>query len=167
VAFRARRKNGVVKAPARSWNAPRGRLDGRTDAQLAALLARAVAEEKLARATPKHRSPDGRSKHGTFQRWLREHAPLVHFGLYGAGDDLATAAEQRRRRELEELARVRSEALAYCVECRNPLIASEYGLSQFCPYERAGQHEKLRRAIRASTGLRLIAKTRPTAAAAG
>ena len=41
---------------------------------------------------------------------------------------------------------MRRDALAYCIECRNPLLASEYGVSQFCPYERAGQHEKLRRA---------------------
>ena len=26
--------------------------------------------------------PDGRSKRATFQKWLREHAPLVHIGLY-------------------------------------------------------------------------------------
>jgi hypothetical protein len=91
--------------------------------------------------------PDGRSKHATFQDWLREHAPLVHIGLYAEpGDQVAAAAEHRRRRELIELARVRRDALAYCVECRNPLVATELGF-QFCPYERAGQHEKLRRAL--------------------
>jgi hypothetical protein len=36
-------------------------------------------------------------------------------------------------------------ALAYCVDCRNPLLATEYGF-QFCPYERAGQHAKVSRA---------------------
>src|SRR6202035_3322196 len=91
--------------------------------------------------------PDGRSKHATFQHWLREHAPLVHIGLYAEpGDQVAAAAEHRRRRALIELARVRRDALAYCVECRNPLVATELGF-QFCPYERAGQHEKLRRAL--------------------
>jgi hypothetical protein len=98
--------------------------------------------------------PDGRSKHATFERWLREHTPLVHIGLYGAGDELAIAAERRRRRELEELARVRREALAYCVECHNPLLATEDGF-QFCPYERAdraaapsfGQHAKVKAAV--------------------
>ena len=39
----------------------------------------------------------------------------------------ASAAERRRRDELEDLARMRRDALAYCVECRNPLLASEYG----------------------------------------
>ena len=52
--------------------------------------------------------PDGRSKHASFQHWLREHAPLVYLGLYREPDDeLATAAERRRRSELEELARIR------------------------------------------------------------
>jgi hypothetical protein len=90
--------------------------------------------------------PDGRSKHATFERWLREHTPLVYYGLYAGADDVALAAERRRRRELWELARVRRDALACCIECRNPLIATQAGF-QFCPYERAGQHEKLRRAV--------------------
>jgi hypothetical protein len=94
--------------------------------------------------------PDGRSKHATFQQWLREHTPLVYYGLYAGADDVALAAERRRRHELCELARVLREALAYCVECHNPLVATEQGF-QFCPYERAGQHEKLRRAIFEST----------------
>jgi hypothetical protein len=89
--------------------------------------------------------PDGRSKRATHQRWLREHAPLVYLGLYASNDDVARAAEFRRRRELEQRARVLRDALAYCVECRNPLVATEQGF-QYCPYERAGQHEKLRRA---------------------
>jgi hypothetical protein len=92
--------------------------------------------------------PDGRSKHATFQAWLREHAPLVHLGLYAGADDVALAAEHRRRRELEDLARVRRDALAYCIECRNPLVAAELGF-QFCPYERAGQHAKLKAALAA------------------
>ena len=90
--------------------------------------------------------PDGRSKHASFQHWLREHAPLVHLGLYREPDDeLATAVERRRRRELIELARIRRDALAYCIECRNPLVAAEQGF-QFCPYERAGQHAKVSQA---------------------
>jgi len=48
--------------------------------------------------------------------------------------------------ELMESARIRRDALAYCIECRNPLVATEQGF-QFCPYQRAGQHEKLRRAL--------------------
>jgi len=91
-------------------------------------------------------SADGRSKRATFQTWLREHAPLVHIGLYcEPGDELALAAERRRRRELEELARIRREALAFCIECHNLLIASDIGF-QFCPYERAGQHAKAKAA---------------------
>ncbi|HTQ24569.1 MAG TPA: hypothetical protein VMI09_07720 [Candidatus Binataceae bacterium] len=90
--------------------------------------------------------PDGRSKHATFERWLREHVPLAYFGLYGGDDEVSRAAEFRRRRQLWELARIRRDALAYCVECHNPLVATEQGF-QFCPYERARQHEKLRRAL--------------------
>lgn len=90
--------------------------------------------------------PDGRSKHATFQHWLREHAPLAYSGLYAGNDEIALAAERKRRSELWELARVKRDALAYCVECRNPLVATEQGF-QFCPYQRAGQHEKLRRAL--------------------
>jgi hypothetical protein len=116
------------------------------DPQLAGLLARAAAEEELAGAAPKRRhAPDGRSKRATHQRWLREHVPLVYLGLYGAGDELARTAEHRRRRELEELARVRRDALAFCVDCHHPLVATEHG-SQFYPYERAGQHAKVSRA---------------------
>jgi hypothetical protein len=90
--------------------------------------------------------PDGRSKHASLQHWLREHAPLVHLGLYREPDDeLATAAEHRRRSELEELARIRRAALACCIECHNPLLATEDGF-QFCPYERAGQHVKVSQA---------------------
>jgi hypothetical protein len=43
--------------------------------------------------------PDGRSKHATFQRWLREHAPLAYLGLYAGDDEVTRAAEFRRRRE--------------------------------------------------------------------
>ena len=44
---------------------------------------------------------------------------------------------------------MRREAIAFCIECRNPLIATEHGF-QFCPYERAGQHDKLKRARRSA-----------------
>jgi hypothetical protein len=77
---------------------------------------------------------------------MREHIPLVYLGLYGGNDDITRAAEFRRRRELMDLARIRRDALAYCIECRNPLVATEQGF-QYCPYERSGQHEKLRRAL--------------------
>jgi hypothetical protein len=89
---------------------------------------------------------DGRSRRASFKQWLRQHTPLVHLGLYSEpGDELARAAEHRRRRELDELARVRRDALACCIDCRNPLVATELGF-QFCPYERAGQHAKVSRA---------------------
>jgi hypothetical protein len=124
-----------------------GRPDDRSDdAQPAALLARAAAEEEIARATPESlRAPDGRSERATHRRWLREHAPLVYLGLYTGADDVARAAEHRRRRELDELARVRRDALAFCVDCHHPLVATEQGF-QFCPYDRARQHAKVSRA---------------------
>ena len=40
---------------------------------------------------------------------------------------------------------MRRGALAFCVDCHYPLVATEYGF-QFCPYERAGQHAKVSRA---------------------
>lgn len=89
---------------------------------------------------------DGRSKRATFQTWLREHAPLVHIGLPSdPGGELPRAAEYRRRRELIEHARIRREALAFCLECHYPLVATDLGF-QFCPYERAGQHAKVSQA---------------------
>jgi hypothetical protein len=47
-----------------------------------------------------------------------------------------------------ELERERRSALAYCIECRNPLVATPAGF-QYCPYERAGgdQHAKVKQAI--------------------
>jgi hypothetical protein len=48
--------------------------------------------------------------------------PLVYAALY---DD--PLLERRRRAQLARLARVRRAALAYCIECRNPLLATEYG----------------------------------------
>jgi hypothetical protein len=101
--------------------------------QLAGLLARAAGEEELARAAPQRRRvPDGRSKRATHRRWLREHAPLVYLGLYTGADDVARPAEHRRRRELDELARGRRDALAFCVDCHHPLVATDQGF-QFCP----------------------------------
>lgn len=88
--------------------------------------------------------PDGRSKRATHQRWLREHAPLVYIGLYNPAN--GSLLERKRRAELESLARIRRDALAYCIDCRNPLIATEQGF-QYCPYGRAGQHDKVRRAL--------------------
>lgn len=41
-----------------------------------------------------------------------------------------------------EEARMRREALACCVACHNPLLATEDAF-QFCPYERARQHERI------------------------
>src|SRR5216683_325142 len=96
------------------------------DPQLAGLLARAAAEEQLANSQgatrQRRRAPDGLSKRATHRRWLREHAPLVYLGLYAGADDVARAAEHRRRRELDELARVRRGALAFCVDCHYPLV---------------------------------------------
>lgn len=51
---------------------------------------------------------------------------------------------QRLLFERIEQARVRREALACCIECRNPLLATEDGF-QFCPYERARQHARIAR----------------------
>jgi hypothetical protein len=92
------------------------------------------------------RRGDGRSRRATFKQWLREHTPLVYAALQ---DD--RLLERVRRAQLERLARVRRDALAYCVECRNPLIATEDGF-QFCPYQRAGQHEKIMAADLAALG---------------
>jgi hypothetical protein len=63
---------------------------------------------------------DGRSRRASFKTWLREHTPLVCAGLY---DD--PLLERRRRAELSRIARVRRDALAYCIECHNPLLATE------------------------------------------
>lgn len=92
---------------------------------------------------PKRSLPrdDGRSRRASLKTWLREHTPLVYAALYN--DPLL---ERQRRAELARIARVKREALAYCIECRNPLVATDDGF-QFCPYGRAGQHEKLQRAL--------------------
>lgn len=60
----------------------------------------------------------------------------------------------RLREDRFALAKVRRDALAYCIDCHNPMLATEEGL-QFCPYERADttmapsydQHEKVKRAL--------------------
>jgi hypothetical protein len=101
------------------------------------------------------------------RRWLREHAPLVYLGVYTGADDVARAAEHRRRRELDELARVRRDALAFCVDCHYPLIATEQGF-QFCPYDRARQHcQGVARAQPASSDGRNCASTRRAARHSG
>jgi hypothetical protein len=84
---------------------------------------------------------DERAQRATFKKWLLEHTPLVYAGLHN--DPLL---DRRRRAQLARIARERRAALAYCIECQNPLVATEYGF-QYCPYERAGQHEKIRRAL--------------------
>jgi hypothetical protein len=106
-------------------------------ARLLAQLAR-VQEQQKPRCAP----DDGRSRRAMLKTWLRKHTPLVYATLY---DD--PLLERLRRAELERLARVRRDALAYCIECRNPLLATEYGF-QFCPYARAGQHPKVKAALR-------------------
>jgi hypothetical protein len=101
---------------------------------------------QLARVQERQKAPlsaeDRRSQRATLKTWLREHTPLVYATMY---DD--RLLERLRRAELERLARVRRAALAYCIECRNPLLATEYGF-QFCPYARAGQHPKVTAAMR-------------------
>jgi hypothetical protein len=110
-------------------------------AQVAELLGRPAADEHATELHPRRATADGRARRATFRKWLYEHTPLVYAALY---DD--PLLERRRRAQLARLARVRRAALAYCIECHNPLIATELGF-QFCPYQRAGQHEKLRRAL--------------------
>jgi len=90
---------------------------------------------------PPPRTVDGRAARATFKGWLHEHTPLVYAALY---DD--PLLERRRRAQLARIARERRAALAYCIGCQYPLLATEYGF-QYCPYERAGQHEKVRRAL--------------------
>ncbi len=72
---------------------------------------------------------------------MRKHLPTLTALQEGRTDDY-----HRLSGQLEERSEVHREALALCVECHNPMIATEYGFDQFYPYERAGQHEKLRRA---------------------
>lgn len=67
--------------------------------------------------------------------------------------------------QLEERSEVLREALALCVECHNPMIATEHGFDQFCPYERAGQHEKLKRAHASAKPVLSVVPIRPTRAA--
>jgi hypothetical protein len=66
--------------------------------------------------------------------------------------------------QLEEHSEMRREALAFCVECHNPMIATEYGFDQFCPYERAGQHAKLKRARASAKPALSVLPIRPTRA---
>ncbi|HVB80803.1 MAG TPA: hypothetical protein VNE82_12765 [Candidatus Binataceae bacterium] len=95
------------------------------------------------------RTDDGNARRASFKAWLRERQPLVYAGLY---DD--PLLERQCRAALARIARVRREALAYCIECRNPLLATEQGF-QFCPYERAGQHDKVRRELSSQSPIQL------------
>jgi hypothetical protein len=117
------------------------------EAELACYLGPPLSPRELLppTAVPHPRLGDGRSRRASFKQWLREHTPLVYAGLY---DD--RLLERARRAQLERVTRERREALAYCIECHNPLLATEDGF-QFCPYGRARQHEKLRSAFSAPT----------------
>jgi hypothetical protein len=83
------------------------------------------------------------------QAYKREHWPML-----AAWDENRMGDYHRLGAERAATAKVLRDALAYCIECRNPMLATEYGF-QFCPYERAdraaapsyGQHEKVKRAL--------------------
>ncbi|HVA83647.1 MAG TPA: hypothetical protein VNF28_01980 [Candidatus Binataceae bacterium] len=83
-------------------------------------------------------------KHGLtpLQAYKREHWPMIAAWEEDRMDDY-----HRLSKERAALEKVRREALAYCTECHNPLVATEHGY-QFCPYERAGQHAKIKAALR-------------------
>jgi hypothetical protein len=100
-------------------------------------LKAAAAEEAPCR--PK--ASDGRSKRASFRRWLAKHQPLTYVVLAYPPD--GSLIERKRRAEIERRARVLRDANACCIDCHQPLIAAETGF-QYCPYERAGQHEKTR-----------------------
>lgn len=76
------------------------------------------------------------------QAYKRQHWPMLAAAEEGRMDDYHRLAKERA-----EIEKVRRDALAYCIECRNPLLATEHGF-QFCPYERGRQHEKLIAALR-------------------
>jgi len=80
----------------------------------------------------------------TIREYNRKHLPLSTAFLEGSTDDFVRVTKERA-----ELERERREALAYCIECRQPLLAAARGF-QYCPYERAGQHPKLKRAMDAA-----------------
>jgi len=77
------------------------------------------------------------------QAYKREHWPILAAAEEGRLEDYHQLVRERA-----QLEKVRRDALAYCVECRNPLLATEHGF-QFCPYERAAQHQKLKEGLAA------------------
>jgi len=98
----------------------------------------------------------------TSQAYKREHWPIL------------AAWEEDRMRDYHGLvaehaavAKVRRDALAYCIECRNPMLATQDGF-QFCPYERADrgtllpyrQHEKVKQARAKAPVFSLVASRR-------
>jgi hypothetical protein len=87
------------------------------------------------------------------QAHKREHWPLLAAWDEDRLDDYLRLREERAR-----VAGIRRDALAYCTECQNPLLAAEYGF-QFCPYERAGQHPKVKAALRKAK-LVVVSKTK-------
>jgi hypothetical protein len=123
-------------------------------AQLAELLRGQHRHAERSEPQQSRRADDGRARRATFKKWLRERTPLVYAALH---DD--PILERLRRAELARIARERRAALAYCVECHNPLLATEYGF-QFCPYERAEQHSKVKALLRKEVVL--VSKPRST-----
>jgi hypothetical protein len=92
----------------------------------------------------------------TFRDWKRKHLPMLTALQEGRTDDY-----HRMSGQLEERSEVHREAVALCVECHNPMIATEHGFHQFCPYERAGQHEKLKRARTSAKPVLSVISARP------
>jgi hypothetical protein len=135
---------------------PSSESDEHADDAVTAELLYAVADSGCVEPPRTLRTNDGRSRRATSKAWLRAHTPLVYAGLYDDG----LVDERRRRAELERDARDRRAALACCIECRNPLLATEYGF-QFCPYERAGQHPKVMAALRKAELVVLRGSRRP------
>jgi hypothetical protein len=119
---------------------------------------------QLARVEERQKPPlpadDRRSRRATLKTWLREHTPLIYATMY---DD--RLLERLRRAELDRLDRIRRGALAYCIECRNPLLATERGF-QFCPYARAGQHPKVKAALDAKASINVRVRADMSHAAA-
>lgn len=76
----------------------------------------------------------------SFAAFKRGHWPAFAAFEEGRLDDYHRLCAQRLEQD-----QLRAAALAYCIECRNPLIGTDCGF-QFCPYQRAGQHAKLARA---------------------
>ena len=92
----------------------------------------------------------------TWQAYKREHWPALAAWEEDRMDDYHRIAQERAA-----TAQALGDALACCIECRNPLLATEYGF-QFCPYERAGQHPKVKSALHKAE-LVLVSKPRKRA----